>query len=148
MIYIYTLPGQRFNDVKAIRGDFCSYGQFSIAVSYKPFCHNVKSFVDDLIHLRQTSQRGFSRQSKRSQTDSSISPSIIQMVSFLPVITIGNNLVIVQLEIKESTDTVISALFPDLESEGRLRMKIYNNRDNFNFPYLYSNIPVTPEYGV
>ena len=70
------------------------------------------------------------------------------MVPFLPIITIGNNLVIVYLEIKESTDTVMSALFPDLESEGRLRIKIYNNRDNFNFPYLYSNIPVTPEYGV
>ena len=41
----------------------------------------------------------------------------------------------------------------EIEREGRLRMKIYDKRDNFNylivnFPFICSNIPAAPAYGV
>jgi hypothetical protein len=46
---------------------------------------------------------------------------------------------------------------PDLhlenDSEGRLRTKLYDRRDDFNFPivnfpFTCSNIPVAPVYGI
>ena len=63
----------------------------------------------------------------------------------------------IELEIKDSTDTDRSASYFDLhlaiDSEGRLRTKPYDNRDNFNFHivnflYICSNIPAAPAYGV
>jgi hypothetical protein len=41
----------------------------------------------------------------------------------------------------------------EIDSEGRLRMKLYNKRDDFNFPVvnfplICSNIPAAPAYGV
>ena len=40
-----------------------------------------------------------------------------------------------------------------IDSEGRLRMKLYDKRDDFNFPsvnfpFMCSNIPAPPAYGV
>ena len=40
-----------------------------------------------------------------------------------------------------------------IDSEGRLRTKLYDKRDDFNspivnFPFIYSNIPAAPAYGV
>jgi hypothetical protein len=44
----------------------------------------------------------------------------------------------IELEIKDTTDTDQSALYLDLhleiDSEGRLRTKLYNKRDDLNFP--------------
>ena len=44
----------------------------------------------------------------------------------------------IELETKDTTDTDRSAAFLDLhigiDSEGRLRSKLYDNRDDFNFP--------------
>jgi hypothetical protein len=63
----------------------------------------------------------------------------------------------IELEIKDTTDTYrsVSYLDPHLEidSEGRLRTKLYDRRDDFNFPivnfpFICSNIPATPAYGV
>ena len=60
----------------------------------------------------------------------------------------------VELEIKDNTDTDRSASYIDLhleiDSQGRLRTKHYDNRDYFNFPivsfpFLCNNIPA---YGV
>jgi len=60
-------------------------------------------------------------------------------------------------EIKDSTDTARSASYLDLhleiDNEGRLRTKLYDERDdsNFpivNFPFICSNIPTAPAYGV
>jgi hypothetical protein len=60
-------------------------------------------------------------------------------------------------EIKNTTDTDMSASYLDLHleinSEGRLRTKLYDKRDDFNFPivnfpFICSNIPATPAYGV
>ena len=61
------------------------------------------------------------------------------------------------LEIKDITYTDWSASYLDLhleiESEDRLRTKLYDKRDDFNFPilnfpFIYSNIPAAPAYGV
>ena len=36
----------------------------------------------------------------------------------------------------------------NLYSEGRLRTKLYEKRDDFNFPFICSNIPAAPAYSV
>ena len=63
----------------------------------------------------------------------------------------------IELEIEDTTDTdrSSSSLDPPLEidSEGRLRTKLYDKRDDFNFPivnfpFICSNIPAVPAYGV
>jgi hypothetical protein len=63
----------------------------------------------------------------------------------------------IELEIKDTTDTEISASYLDLHleinSEGRLKTKLYEKRDDFNFPivnfpFICSNIPAAPAYGV
>ena len=63
----------------------------------------------------------------------------------------------IELEIKDTTDTDRSASYLDLhleiDSEERLRTKRYDIRDDFNFPivnfpFLCSNIPAAPAYGV
>jgi hypothetical protein len=45
-----------------------------------------------------------------------------------------------KLEIKDTTDTDRSASYTDLhleiDSEGRLRTKLYDKRDDFNFPIM------------
>ena len=55
-----------------------------------------------------------------------------------------------ELKIKDTTDTVKStsylALFQFIDNEGRLNSKLYDKRDDFNFPianvpFLSSNIP-------
>ena len=54
-----------------------------------------------------------------------------------------------ELEIKDITDAVRSALYHNLyleiDRDGRLRMKLYDKRDDFNFPivnfpFICSNI--------
>jgi hypothetical protein len=46
----------------------------------------------------------------------------------------------IELEIKDTTDTDRSASYLDLhleiDSEGRLRTKLYDRRDDFNFPIV------------
>ena len=63
----------------------------------------------------------------------------------------------IEHEIKDTTDTDRSASYLDLhlefDSEGRLRTKLYDKRDDFNFPivnfpFICSNIPAEPAYGV
>ena len=62
-----------------------------------------------------------------------------------------------ELEIKDTTDKERSASYIDLhlefDSEGWLGMKLYDKRDDFNFPivnfpFICSNIPAAPAYGV
>ena len=61
-----------------------------------------------------------------------------------------------ELEIKETTETSSSASYLDLYlyiDNGRLKSKLYDKRDDFdfpivNFPFLSSNIPTSPAYGV
>ena len=63
----------------------------------------------------------------------------------------------IELEIKDTTDTDRSASYLhldiEIDSKGRLRTKLYDKRDDFNFPivnfpFIYSNIPAAPAYGV
>jgi hypothetical protein len=63
----------------------------------------------------------------------------------------------IEPEIKDTTDTDRSASYLDLplkiDSEGWLRMKLYDERDDFNFPsvnfpYMRSTIPAAPANGV
>ena len=63
----------------------------------------------------------------------------------------------VELEIKETTDDQYHSSFLDLlleiDKDRRLRVKIYDKRDDFNFdivnfPFLCGNIPQSPSYGV
>ena len=62
-----------------------------------------------------------------------------------------------ELEVKDTTDTQESAFYLDLHLEinngGRLKTKLYVKRDDFtfsvvNFPFISSNIPASPAYGV
>ena len=62
-----------------------------------------------------------------------------------------------ELEIKDMTKSNTSASYLDLilwiESDGQLRTSLYDKRDDFNFhmtnfPFLSSNIPFLPAYGV
>jgi hypothetical protein len=62
----------------------------------------------------------------------------------------------IELEVKDTTDTDRSASYLDLhleaDSEGRLRTKLYDKRDDFNFPivnftFVCSNIPAAPAHG-
>ena len=62
-----------------------------------------------------------------------------------------------ELEIKDKAESNTSASYLDLllsiKSEGQLRTSLYDKRDDFNFhitnfPFLSSNIPSSPAYGV
>ena len=62
-----------------------------------------------------------------------------------------------ELEIKDMAESTTSASYLDLllsiESDGQLRTSLYDKRDDFNFhitnfPFLSSNIPSPPAYGV
>ena len=62
-----------------------------------------------------------------------------------------------ELEIKDTTESNTSASYLDLllsiESDGQLRTSLYDKRDDFNFnitnfPFLSSDIPSSPAYGV
>ena len=62
-----------------------------------------------------------------------------------------------ELEIKDTTESNTSAFFLDLllsiDRDGQLRTSLYDKRDDFNFhitnfPFLSSNIPSSPAYGV
>ena len=63
----------------------------------------------------------------------------------------------VELEIKDKTESNISTsyldLLPSIGRDGQLHTSIYDKRDDFNFhitnfPFLSSNIPTLPAYGV
>ena len=63
----------------------------------------------------------------------------------------------IEIEIKDTSNTNRSASYLDLhleiDSEGRLRTKPYNKRDDFNFPivnfpFICSNIPAALAYGI
>ena len=58
-----------------------------------------------------------------------------------------------ELEIKDATDTNRTASYLDLhfeiDSEGRFTSKLYDKRDDFNFPVVFfSHLYVTPADGV
>jgi hypothetical protein len=89
----------------------------------------------------------------------------MEQLRSLPVLSLNNSrfgdfvdrIYPIEVEIKDTTDTDRSASYLDLhldiDSEGRLRTKHYDKRDDFNFPIVNfslvcSNIPAAPAYGV
>jgi hypothetical protein len=68
-----------------------------------------------------------------------------------------NRIYLIELEIKDTTDTDRSASYLhihiEIDSEGWLRTQLYDKRDDFNFPivnfpFICSNIPAASAYGV
>ena len=62
-----------------------------------------------------------------------------------------------ELEIKDTTESDSCASYLDIllniDSDGRLTTTLYDKRDDFNFaivnfPFLCSNVPLSPAYGV
>ena len=62
-----------------------------------------------------------------------------------------------ELEIKDTTESSTSASYLDvllnIDADGKLTTQLYDKRDDFsftivNFPYICSNIPLSPAYGV
>ena len=62
-----------------------------------------------------------------------------------------------ELDIKNTTESTKSSSYLDLlisiEADGALHTKLYDKRDDFNFPivnfpFLDSNIPASPAYGI
>ena len=58
-----------------------------------------------------------------------------------------------ELEIKDTTESGRCASYLDIllniDSDGRLTTTLYDKRDDFvNFPFLCSNVPLSPAYGV
>ena len=108
----------------------------------------------------QTSNRGFSRKPKRSQPDSLISRSAIDDVLSLNNSRFGDfvdRIYSIEVEIKDTTYTDRSASYLDLhldiDSEWRLRTKLYDKINDFNFPivnfpFICNNIPAAPACGV
>ena len=84
--------------------------------------------------MRQTSYRGFSKKRKEASPFLYIILSLInsKLGDFV------DRIYPTELEIKDTTDTDTSASYLDLhlkiDSEGRLRTKLYEKRDDFNFP--------------
>ena len=103
------------------------------------------------IRMRQTSNRDFSRKTKRSYIDDVFSLNNSRFGDFVDCIYP------IELEIKVTTDTYRSASDLDLrleiDSEGQLRTTLYDKRDYFNFPignfpFICNNIPTAPAYEV
>ena len=101
--------------------------------------------ICSFIRIRQTSYRGFSRTTKRSQPD----PLIYLTFRYVDDILSLNRsrfgdfvdrIYPIELEIDDTTDTDKSASYLDLhleiDSEARLRTKLYDKRDYFNFPIV------------
>ena len=81
--------------------------------------------------MRQTSYRGFSRKTKRSYIDDVLSLNISRFGDF------GDRIYPIELEIKDTTDTEMSAPYLDLhleiDSEDRLKTKHYDKGDDSIF---------------
>jgi hypothetical protein len=88
-----------------------------------------------------------------------------QTLDFIFVLSLSNSrfgdfvdrIYSIELEIKDTTDTDRSAsnldLHLEIDSKGRLKTKLYDKRDDLNFPimnfpFICSNIPAAPAYGV
>ena len=103
---------------------------------------------------------------RTNQSTKTITADHNQRKSCIPELVISDRLYLLvyqiahsesKLEIKDTTDTVKSASYLDLhleiDNEGRLKTKLYDKRDDFsfsivNFPFISSNIPAAPAYGV
>jgi len=58
-----------------------------------------------------------------------------------------------ELVIKDTTDPQKSVSYLEIDNAGRLKIKLYDKRDDFTFPtvnflFISINIPASPTYGV
>jgi len=112
--------------------------------------------------MRQTSYSGFSKKKNEKKLARSYNFTFrnIDYVLSLNNSMFGDfvdRIYPIELEIKDTTDTDRFASYLDLhleiDSDGRLRTKHYDKRDDFNFPiinfpFICSNIRAAPAYGV
>jgi hypothetical protein len=111
--------------------------------------------------MRQTSYKGFSRKNEKKLARSfNFTFRYIDDVLSLNNYRLGDfvdRIYPIELEKKDTTDTDRSASYLDLhleiDSEDRFRTQLYDKRDDFNFPivnspFICSNIPAAPAYGV
>ena len=108
--------------------------------------------------MRQTSYRGISRKTKKLARSFHFTFRYIDDALSLNNSNFGDfvdRIYPIGLGIKDTTYTDMSASYLDLviDSERRLRTKLYDKRDDFNvsivnFPFICSNIPAVPAYGV
>jgi hypothetical protein len=122
----------------------------------------VFSLTCSFIRMRQISYKGFSRKTKRGYPSRSFNFTFRHVDDILSLNNsrfgdFVDHIYPIEFEIKDTTDTYSSASYLDLHleigSEGRLRTKLYDKRDDFNFPivnfpFICSNIPAAPTYGV
>ena len=107
-----------------------------------------------VIRMRQTSYRSFS-----SKNENKLTQSINFTFRYIDdVLSLNNSrfgdfydsIYPIELEIKDTIDTDRSTscleLHLEVGSDGRLRTKLYDKRDDFNFPIM--NFPAAPAYGV
>jgi hypothetical protein len=110
--------------------------------------------------MRQTSYMGFSRKTKKKKLARSFNFTFLYIILSLISSRFGDfvdRIYPTELEIKDTSDADRSTSYLDLpldiDSEGRLRTKYYDQRDDFNFPvvnfpFISSNIPAAPIYRV
>ena len=104
--------------------------------------------------MRQTSYRTFSSKNEKKLTQSiNFTFCYIDDVLSLNNSRFGDfydSIYPIELEIKDTTDTDRSTSYLELHlevgSDGRLRTKLYDKRDDFNFPIM--NFPAAPAYRV
>ena len=100
-----------------------------------------------------------SKQARNTSHNSSISPRYIDDVLSLKNTKFAEYLEFIyphELEIKETTEIAASSSYLDCYlyiDNGKLTTRLYNKRDDFNFPivnlpFLSSNIPSAPAYSV
>jgi hypothetical protein len=110
--------------------------------------------------MRQTSYRGFSKNEKKLARSFNFTFRNINDVLSLYNFRFGDfvdRIYPIEREIKDTADTDRSTsylhLHLEIDSAGRLRTTLYDKRDDFNFPivnlpFICSNIPAAPAYGV
>jgi hypothetical protein len=110
--------------------------------------------------MRQTSYRGFSRKTKKKKLVRSFNFTFLYIILSLISSRFGDfvdRIYPTDLEIKDTSDADRSTSYLylplDIDSEGWLRTKYYDQRDDFNFPvvnfpFISSNIPAAPIYRV
>ena len=126
--YLFSLVDVSFNIQSA-------YLWVQTVLLFSPTC--------SFIRMRETSYWDFSRKTKRLARSFNFTFRYIDDVLSLNNSRLGDfvdRIYLIELEIKDTTDIDRSAWYLDLhleiDSDGRLRTKLYDNRDDFNLPLV------------
>jgi hypothetical protein len=121
------------------------------------------SLLADLFLYLYEAYRGFSRKKRKGASQILSFHILFRYID--DVLSLNNSrfgdfvdrIYPIELKIKDTIDTDRSASFLvlhlEIDSEGLLRMKFCHKRDDFNFPivnlpFICSNIPAVPAYGI